>query len=86
MLRLALSRRAFAAHFDPRADHLRFYTPRTLTRLLDDFGFRASVSVRARRQGRPARARLLLAAARCASRFVSGALAARHRRPAAPAM
>ena len=39
MLRLALSRRAFDAHFDPRADHLRFYSPRTLRRLLEDFGF-----------------------------------------------
>jgi 2-polyprenyl-3-methyl-5-hydroxy-6-metoxy-1,4-benzoquinol methylase len=39
MLRLALSGRAFDAHFDPRADHLRFYTSRTFTRLLEDFGF-----------------------------------------------
>jgi 2-polyprenyl-3-methyl-5-hydroxy-6-metoxy-1,4-benzoquinol methylase len=38
-LRLALSRRRFERHFDPRADHLRFYTARTLARLLEDFGF-----------------------------------------------
>jgi 2-polyprenyl-3-methyl-5-hydroxy-6-metoxy-1,4-benzoquinol methylase len=38
-LGLALSRQRFERHFDPRADHLRFYTPRTLTRLLEDFGF-----------------------------------------------
>ena len=38
-LALALSGRAFAAHFDPRSDHLRFYTRRTLVALLEDFGF-----------------------------------------------
>jgi 2-polyprenyl-3-methyl-5-hydroxy-6-metoxy-1,4-benzoquinol methylase len=36
---LGLSGRAFAAHFDPRSDHLRFYTRRTLVALLEDFGF-----------------------------------------------
>ena len=39
LLRLALSRRRFAEHFDPRSDHLRFYSPRTLRALLDDLGF-----------------------------------------------
>jgi 2-polyprenyl-6-hydroxyphenyl methylase/3-demethylubiquinone-9 3-methyltransferase len=39
MLRLALSPRAFEEHFDPRGDHLRFYSRDTLTRLLADFGF-----------------------------------------------
>jgi 2-polyprenyl-6-hydroxyphenyl methylase/3-demethylubiquinone-9 3-methyltransferase len=39
VLRLGLSGGAFDAHFDPRADHLRFYTQRTLTSLLEDFGF-----------------------------------------------
>lgn len=39
MLRLALSRRAFAEHFEPRSDHMRFYSPRTLRELLDDLGF-----------------------------------------------
>jgi 2-polyprenyl-3-methyl-5-hydroxy-6-metoxy-1,4-benzoquinol methylase len=39
MLGLALSRRAFAAHFDPRSEHLRFYSRATLTELLEDFGF-----------------------------------------------
>jgi 2-polyprenyl-3-methyl-5-hydroxy-6-metoxy-1,4-benzoquinol methylase len=35
----ALSARAFATHFDPRSDHLRFYTRRSLEELLADFGF-----------------------------------------------
>jgi len=39
LLRLALSPRRFAAHFDPRSDHLRFFSPRTLHPLLDDLGF-----------------------------------------------
>jgi hypothetical protein len=39
LARLALSPRAFAAHFDPRSDHLRFYSARTLSALLADFGF-----------------------------------------------
>jgi SAM-dependent methyltransferase len=38
-LGLALRPGAFAAHFDPRADHLRFYTRATLRTLLEDFGF-----------------------------------------------
>ncbi len=38
-LGLALSPARFERHFDPRADHLRFYTRRTLARLLEDFGF-----------------------------------------------
>jgi 2-polyprenyl-3-methyl-5-hydroxy-6-metoxy-1,4-benzoquinol methylase len=29
----------FDEHFDPRADHLRFFTPRTLTEMLSDAGF-----------------------------------------------
>lgn len=61
-LRLALSERAFAGHFDPRSDHLRFYMPRTLVGLLADFGF-AEVSV-ARRGGVPGARRVLLASAR----------------------
>lgn len=58
MLWLALSRRAFEAHFDPRADHLRFYTRASLTRLLGELGFQA-VSVRAA-AGPPGARRLLL--------------------------
>ncbi len=61
MLWLALSRRAFERHFDPRADHLRFYTRAGLTRLLEDFGF-AEVAVRAV-AGPPGARRLLLARA-----------------------
>jgi 2-polyprenyl-3-methyl-5-hydroxy-6-metoxy-1,4-benzoquinol methylase len=61
-LRWALAPRAFEAHFDPRADHLRFYTRRTLSELLEDFGFR-DVSVR-RAGGPPGERRALLASAR----------------------
>jgi len=39
LMRLALSRRAFASHFDPRGDHLRFYSRETLTSLIGEFGF-----------------------------------------------
>lgn len=39
LLSLALSRRRFAEHFEPRSDHLRFFSPRTLRTLLDDLGF-----------------------------------------------
>jgi 2-polyprenyl-3-methyl-5-hydroxy-6-metoxy-1,4-benzoquinol methylase len=66
VLRLALSGSAFDAHFDPRADHLRFYTRRTLTSLLEDFGFQ-DVEVRGA-GGPPGARRLLLAQAR-RSRF-----------------
>ena len=66
MLALAMSGRRFDAHFDPRADHLRFYTRRTLTGLLGDFGFQ-DIDVRAA-GGLPGTRRLLLASAR-RSRF-----------------
>src|SRR5271166_1368041 len=62
MLRWALVPRAFEAHFDPRADHLRFYRSRTLTELLEDFGFH-DVEVR-RAGGPPGARRELLASAR----------------------
>jgi ubiquinone/menaquinone biosynthesis C-methylase UbiE len=39
LLALALSRRRFAAHFEPRSDHVRFFSPGTLRELLDDLGF-----------------------------------------------
>jgi ubiquinone/menaquinone biosynthesis C-methylase UbiE len=39
LLRLALSPRRFAQHFEPRSDHVRFFSPRTLRELLDDLGF-----------------------------------------------
>jgi SAM-dependent methyltransferase len=61
VLWLALSRRAFEVHFDPRVDHLRFYTRAGLTRLLDELGFH-DVSVRAA-AGPPGARRLLLARA-----------------------
>jgi 2-polyprenyl-3-methyl-5-hydroxy-6-metoxy-1,4-benzoquinol methylase len=41
LMRLACSRRAFASHFDPLGDHLRFYSRHTLAGLLADFGFTA---------------------------------------------
>ena len=66
MLGWALAPRAFATHFDPRADHLRFYTRRTLSELLEDFGFQ-DVAVR-RAGGPPGARRQLLASAR-RSRF-----------------
>lgn len=62
MLGLALSARRFEAHFDPRTDHLRFYTSRTLTRLLEDFSFE-DIQVR-QAGGPPGARRLLLARAR----------------------
>jgi SAM-dependent methyltransferase len=39
LLGLALSPRRFAEHFEPRSDHVRFFSPRTLRALLDDLGF-----------------------------------------------
>jgi ubiquinone/menaquinone biosynthesis C-methylase UbiE len=39
LLALALSPRRFAAHFEPRSDHVRFFSRRTLGALLDDLGF-----------------------------------------------
>jgi len=66
LLGLALSPRSFDAHFDPRADHLRFYTRRTLTRLLEDFGFE---DIHIRSAGGPPGARRLLLASARRSRF-----------------
>ena len=59
LIGMALSRRAFEARFDPRSDHLRFYSRRTLTGLLADFGFE-QISVR-RAGGVPGARRHLLA-------------------------
>lgn len=61
-LRLALSRAAFEAYFDPRSDHLRFYTRRGLADLLADFGFE-EVTV-AGAGGLPGARRVLLASGR----------------------
>jgi 2-polyprenyl-3-methyl-5-hydroxy-6-metoxy-1,4-benzoquinol methylase len=63
LLALALSPGAFAAHFDPRSDHVRFYSSRTLSRLLDDFGF-YDVDVRVRGGLLGGAQRVLLASAR----------------------
>jgi 2-polyprenyl-3-methyl-5-hydroxy-6-metoxy-1,4-benzoquinol methylase len=62
MLGLAVSHGKLDAHFDPRGDHLRFYTSRTLRWLLEDFGFE-DIDVRAT-GGLPGARRLLLASAR----------------------
>jgi 2-polyprenyl-3-methyl-5-hydroxy-6-metoxy-1,4-benzoquinol methylase len=60
-LRLAISRDAFEANFDPLSDHLRFYTRRLLARVLQDFRFEAvRVDVAA---GPPLARRVLLASA-----------------------
>jgi 2-polyprenyl-3-methyl-5-hydroxy-6-metoxy-1,4-benzoquinol methylase len=66
LLGLALSRKAFAEHFDPRGEHLRFYSRDTLARLIEDFGFE-QVSVRSAGGAPGARRVLLLSAIR--SRF-----------------
>jgi 2-polyprenyl-3-methyl-5-hydroxy-6-metoxy-1,4-benzoquinol methylase len=66
LLGLALSRKAFAAHFDPRGEHLRFYNRHTLARLLEDFGFE-QINVRSAGGAPGARRVLLLSAIR--SRF-----------------
>jgi ubiquinone/menaquinone biosynthesis C-methylase UbiE len=60
-LGIGLSRAAFQARFDPRADHLRFYTRQLLAELLADFGF-ADVTVRSA-GGLPLARRVLLASA-----------------------
>ena len=39
LLALAVSSRRFATHFEPRSDHVRFFSRRTLRELLDDLGF-----------------------------------------------
>jgi 2-polyprenyl-3-methyl-5-hydroxy-6-metoxy-1,4-benzoquinol methylase len=62
LLGLALSRRAFAARFDPSSDHLRFYSRATLAELLGEFGF-AEIALRGI-GGVPGARRTLLAAAR----------------------
>ena len=61
LLWMALSPGAFEARMDPRSDHLRFYSRRTLARLLADFGFE-QISVR-RAGGIPGARRHLLAVA-----------------------
>jgi 2-polyprenyl-3-methyl-5-hydroxy-6-metoxy-1,4-benzoquinol methylase len=66
MLRLALSRRAFAAHFDPRGEHLRFYSRETLTTLLEDFRFQ---EIELSAGGGPPGARRLLLARAVRARF-----------------
>ena len=66
LLRLVLSRRRMQEHFDPRSEHLRFYSANSLAELLADFGFE-QISVRG--AGGPAGARRVLLAAAVRSRF-----------------
>jgi 2-polyprenyl-3-methyl-5-hydroxy-6-metoxy-1,4-benzoquinol methylase len=61
LLALALSGARFDRHFDPRSDHMRFYSRRTLARLLADFGFE-QIELRAA-GGLPLARRTLLASA-----------------------
>ncbi|HEY1457335.1 MAG TPA: class I SAM-dependent methyltransferase [Solirubrobacteraceae bacterium] len=65
-LALALSGRAFEAHFDPLSDHLRFYTARSLSALLEDFGFS---EIEIKPAGASALARAVLLASARRSRF-----------------
>ncbi len=58
---MALRPHLFDRHFDPRSDHLRFYTRRTLRTLLNDFAFEA-IAIRAV-GGVPGARRTLLASA-----------------------
>ncbi len=60
MLKLAASRAAFARHFDPLGDHLRFYSRDTLAALIESFGFE---SVEVTTAGPAWRRRLLLLSA-----------------------
>jgi 2-polyprenyl-6-hydroxyphenyl methylase/3-demethylubiquinone-9 3-methyltransferase len=66
MLRLALSRRAFAAHFNPTGEHLRFYNRDTLSELLADFRFQ---ELELRVAGGPPGARRVLLARAVRARF-----------------
>jgi 2-polyprenyl-3-methyl-5-hydroxy-6-metoxy-1,4-benzoquinol methylase len=61
LLAAAFSPRAFERRFDPRSDHVRFYSRRTLRRLLLDFGFE-QVELRGA-GGLPGARRVLLASA-----------------------
>lgn len=63
---LALSRRAFAEHFDPLGDHLRFYSRRTLRTLLEGFRFE---DVQVREAGGPPWSRHVLLAHASRARF-----------------
>jgi SAM-dependent methyltransferase len=65
-LALALSPARFERHFDPRADHLRFYTARSLAQLLADFRFER---IETREEGGLPGARRTLLAAAVRARF-----------------
>jgi 2-polyprenyl-3-methyl-5-hydroxy-6-metoxy-1,4-benzoquinol methylase len=73
-LALGLRGRAFEAHFDPRSDHLRFYTRRALVALLEDFGFE---EIRIRGLGGPPGARRVLLVAARRARYRAAPLSRR---------
>lgn len=66
LIGIALLGAAFARRFDPRGDHLRFYTRRTLRELLEDFRF---VEVRICGLGGVPGARAILLASARRARF-----------------
>ncbi len=63
LLALALRPRRFATHFEPRSDHLRFFSAGSLRALLDDLGFEVAQLHRVGRR-RDAAATLLVRATR----------------------
>jgi 2-polyprenyl-3-methyl-5-hydroxy-6-metoxy-1,4-benzoquinol methylase len=63
LLALALSPRAFDSHFDPRSDHVRFLSSRSLRLVLELAGFEV-IEVRGAGGGAPGLRPLLLASAR----------------------
>lgn len=75
-LALGLSGRAFEAHFDPRSDHLRFYTRHTLVALLADFGFERIETAGA--GGLPGARAVLLVSARRARYSIAGVAVGRR--------
>ncbi len=66
LARTALSRRAYATRFDPRGDHIRYYSRETLAALLGEFRFEA---INVRSAGALPGARRLLLARAVRSRF-----------------
>jgi 2-polyprenyl-3-methyl-5-hydroxy-6-metoxy-1,4-benzoquinol methylase len=66
LIGLAISSRRFDERFDPRSDHVRFYSRRTLVRLLGEFGFQR---IEVRGAGGPPWSRRTLLASAVRARF-----------------
>ena len=49
LARLAVRPEAFDEHFDPYTDHVRFFSGRTLTRVLEDAGFTNAVEIESKK-------------------------------------